>query len=110
MYMYTQTNTHVHTQRAKVRFRGAREKGAMAFVEFLRVSKEDTMEGPLRRETLGWSLWSHDAAELVGGMYHDNGCRQETTRLHAILHKDGMELSHSQPVAPPGTGSIPSRE
>ena len=25
-----------------------------------------------------------------------------------ILHKDGMELSHSQSGAPPGTGSIPS--
>ena len=27
---------------------------------------------------------SHDAAELVGGICHGNGCRQETTRLHAI--------------------------
>ena len=35
-------------------------------------------------ETLGRSLGSHDAAELVGGMCHDNGCRQETTRLHAV--------------------------
>ena len=26
----------------------------------------------------------HDAAEPVGGMCHGNGCRQETTRLHAI--------------------------
>ena len=42
------------------------------------------MEGPLRRETLGRSLGSHDATELVGGMCHGNGCRQETTRLHAI--------------------------
>ena len=42
------------------------------------------MEGPLWRETLGRSLGSHDATELVGGMCHDNGCRQETTRLHAI--------------------------
>ena len=41
------------------------------------------MEGPLCRETLGRSLGSHDAAELVGGMCHGNGCRQETTRLHA---------------------------
>ena len=42
------------------------------------------MEGPLWRETLGRSLGSHDATELVGGMCHGNGCRQETTRLHAI--------------------------
>ena len=42
------------------------------------------MEGPLWRETLGRSLGSHDAAELVGGMCHDNGCREETTRAHAI--------------------------
>ena len=99
-------------KRAMVRFKGAREKGAMAFVECLGVSQEDTMEGPLWRETLGRSLGSHDAAELVSGMCHSNGCRQETTRLHAISYtkKDGMELSHSQSGAPPGTGSILSRE
>ena len=56
----------------------------MAFVECLGGSQEDTMEGPLWRETLGRSLGSHDAAEPVGGMCHGNGCRQETTRLHAI--------------------------
>ena len=67
-----------------IRFRGAREKGAMAFVERLGFSQEDTMEGPLWRGTLGKSLGSHDATELVGGMFHGNGCRQETTRLHAI--------------------------
>ena len=61
-----------------------REKGAMAFVECLRVSQEDTMEGPLWSKALGRSLGSHDAAELVGEMCHGNGCRQETTRLHAI--------------------------
>ena len=67
-----------------VRFRGAREKGAIAFVEYLGVSQEDTMAGPLWRETLGRSLGSHNAAELVGGLCHGNGCRQETNRLHAI--------------------------
>ena len=56
----------------------------MVFVECLGVSQEDTMEGPLWRDTLGRSLGSHDAAELVDGMCHGNGCRQETTRLHAI--------------------------
>ena len=67
-----------------VRLRGAREKGAIAFVECLGVSQEDTMEGPLWRETLGRSLGSHGAAELVGGMCHSTGCRQETARPHAI--------------------------
>ena len=56
----------------------------MAFVECLVFSQEDKMEGPLWRETLGRSLGSHDATELVGGMCHGNGCRQETSRLHAI--------------------------
>ena len=41
-------------------------------------------EGPLWRETLGRSLVSHDATELVGGICHGNGCRQEATRFHAI--------------------------
>ena len=102
-YTHTHTHTYIHSHRQKhtdlqtqesmamkramVRFRGAREKGAMAFVENLGVSQEDTMEGPLWRETLGRSLGSHDAAELVGEMCHGNGCRQETTRLHAISCK-----------------------
>ena len=42
-----QTQESAAMKRAMVRFRGAREKGAMAFVECLRVSQEDTMEGPL---------------------------------------------------------------
>ena len=45
----------------------------MAFVEFLGVSQEDAVEGPLWRETLGRSLGSHDAAERVGGMVQGNG-------------------------------------
>ena len=79
-----QTQESAAIKRAMVRFRGAREKGAMTFVECLGFSQEDTMEGALWRETLGRSLGSHDATELVGGMCHGNGCRQETTRLHAI--------------------------
>ena len=71
-------------KRAMLRFKGARKKGTMAFVEFLGISQEDTMEGPLWRETLDRSLGSHDAAERVGEMCHGNGCRQETTRLDAI--------------------------
>ena len=47
----------------------------MACVECLGLSQEDTMEGPLWRETLGRSLGSHDAAELVGEMCHGNGFR-----------------------------------
>ena len=80
-----QTQESTAMKRAMVRFRGAREKGAMAlYVECLGLSQEDTIEGPLWRESLGMSLGSHDATELVGGMCHGNGCRQETTRLHAI--------------------------
>ena len=79
-----QTQESAAMKRAMVRFRGSREKGTMAFVECIGISQEDTMEGPLWRETLGRSLGSHDATELVGGMCHGNGCRQETTRLHAI--------------------------
>ena len=79
-----QTQKSAAMKRAMVRFRGAREKSAMAFVECLGVSQEATMEDPLWRETVGRSLGSHDAMELVGAMFHGNSCRQETTRLHAI--------------------------
>ena len=68
----------------------------MAFVECLWFSQEDTMEGPLWRETLGRSLGSHDATELVGGMCHGNGF--QTTRLHAIsCSKTGWSsLTHNR--------------
>ena len=79
-----QTKESAVMKRAMVRFRGAREKGAITFVECLRFSQEDTMEGPLWSETLSRSLGSHDATEPVGGMCHGNSCRQETTRIHAI--------------------------
>ena len=65
-----QTHESLAMKRAMVRSRGAREKGATAFVESLGVSQEDTMEIPLWRETLGRGLGSHDAAELVGRMCH----------------------------------------
>ena len=70
----------------------------MVFVECLGFSQEDAMEGPLWRETLGRSLGSHDATELVGGMCHGNGCRQETTPLHAIsCSKTGWSsLTHNR--------------
>ena len=60
---------------AMVRFRRAREKGAMAFVECLGVLQEDTMEPTLWRETLVRSLGLHNAVELVDGMCHGNCCR-----------------------------------
>ena len=93
-----QTQESAATKRAMVRFRGAREKGAMAFIECLGFSREDTMEGPLWKETLGRSLGSHDATELVGGTCHGNGCRQETTRLPAIsCSKTGWSsLTHNR--------------
>ena len=93
-----QTQESAATKRATVRYRGAREKGAMAFVDCLGLSQEDTMEGLLWRETLGRSLGSHDATEPVGGMCHGNGCRQETTRLHAIsCSKTGWSsLTHNR--------------
>ena len=78
-----QTQESAATNRAMVTFRGAREKGAMAFVECLGFSQEDAMEGPLWSETLDRSLGPHDATELVGGMCRCNGCRHDTTRLHA---------------------------
>ena len=85
-------------EKAMVGLREAREKGAMTFVECLGVSQEDTMEGPLWRETFGRSLGTHDAAQLVGGMCHGNACRQENTRLHAISYtKTGwIPLTHNQ--------------
>ena len=91
-----QTQESAATKRALARFRGAREKGAMAFVECLWFSQEDTMEGPLWRETLGRSLGSHDATELVGGVCHGDGCRQK--RLHAIsCSKTGWSsLTHNR--------------
>ena len=93
-----QTQESATMKRAMVRFRGAREKGAMAIVECLGFSQDYTMEGPLWRETLGRSLGSHDATELVGGMCDGNGCRQETTRLHAIscTKTEWSSLTHNR--------------
>ena len=62
-----QTQESAAIKRAMVRFRGAREKGAMAFVECLGFSQEDTMEGPLWRETLGRSLGRMTRRNLLVG-------------------------------------------
>ena len=104
-----ETQESAATKRAMVKFRGAREKGAMALVECLGFSQEDTMEGPLWRETLGRSLGSHDATELVGWdvSWQWLPAGNHPPPRHTLL-KDGMELSHPQSGAPPGTGSIPS--
>ena len=63
-----QTLESAAIKRAMVIFRGAREKGVMAFVECLWVSQEVSTEGFLVRKTLGRSLGPHGAEELVGEM------------------------------------------
>ena len=65
---YLQNLENAAMKRAMVRFRGARETGAMIFVVCLGVSQEDTMEGPLWKDTFAKSLGSHDVAERVGVM------------------------------------------
>ena len=79
----THTHTHTHIQRIVL------------------ATEEDTMEGPLWRETLGRSLGSHAETELVGGMYHGNGGRQETTRPYAVsCTKTGWRsLTHNRALA-----------
>ena len=47
----------------------------MALVECLGVSQENTMEGLLWRETLGRSLGSHHAADLVSRICRGNDWR-----------------------------------
>ena len=63
-----QTQESAAKKRAMVTFRVAREKGAMAFVECLGFSQEDTMEGLLWREALGRRAWGRMARRnlLVG--------------------------------------------
>ena len=97
-----QTQENAAMKRAIVRFRGVREKGTMTFVEYLGVSQEDTMEDPLWRETLGGICWWDVSWQWLPAKNHPSP--------RHILHKDGMELSHSQSGTPPGTGSIPLRE
>ena len=84
----------------------------MAFVEFLGVSQEDRMEGPLWRKPLGRSLGLHNATELVGGMCHGNGCRQETNRLNAISStKPGWSsLTHNRVLHQALARSLPQSE
>ena len=62
-----QTQESAAMKRTMVRFREAREKGVMAFVEYLGFSQEDTMEGPLWRETLGRSLGRITRRNLLVG-------------------------------------------
>ena len=101
-------------KRAMVRFRGGREKGVMAFVVCLQVSQEDAMQGILWRKSLRRrSLEVHDAAKRVDEMCHGgNGNGQETTHPppRYILNENVIEISHPQLSAPPGSGSVSSRE
>ena len=62
----------------------------------------------MRRETLGGRLGLHGTVELVVGViYNDNGCRQETTLPRYLVRKeDGMELRRQTLSAPLG----PSRK
>ena len=78
-------NTHKHTHtKSYGKVQGSAGEGRHGICGMPGVSQEGTVEGPLSRETLGRSLGSHGESELVGGMCHGKGCRQETTRLHAI--------------------------
>ena len=82
-----QTQESTTMKRAMVRFRGAREKGAMTFVECLGVSQEDTMEGPLWRETLGRNLGWDVSWHIVAD--------KKPPATTPYFAQDGMELSHS---------------
>ena len=57
------------------------------------------MEGPLWREILDRSLGSHRAAGIVRGISRSNGCRYETTCLHAIFRTNtGLTSLTHNPV------------
>ena len=85
-------------KRAMVKFKGWREKDAMACGIPGVLDQNTMMESPLLWEILGKSQGSHYGAERGGGMYHGNCCRQETTCLHAISGtKTGWSsLTHNQ--------------
>ena len=72
------------SKRAMVRFREAREKGAIAFVQCLGVSNEEKM--------------GHATVMVTG--------RRPAALMH-LVHKDGMELPHPQPSTPLRCGKIP---
>ena len=100
----TSNELHVHNEWEE----NTHRHGAMAFVECLGFSQEDTMEGPLWRETLGRSLGSYDATELVGDVSWQWLPAGNHPPLRHILLKDGMELSHPQSGVPTGIGPVPS--
>ena len=92
-----QTQESAATKRAMVRFRGAREKGAMAFVECLGFSLEDTMEGltdfflllflPFQQTTSGIGhrvcfccLLHVYSGRQFGGMYQPGSHRRNVTQ------------------------------
>ena len=81
----------------------------MAFVHYRLARSHDRgppVEGDLRKEPgvsrRGGTCWWDVSWQWLPA-------RNPPSPRH-ILHKDGMELSHSQPGAPPGTDPIPLRE
>ena len=68
----------------------------------MRVLQEDTMEGPWYRENLGRSLGSHNAAELVGSICHNDVCRQESPHLLAIscTNAGSSSLAYNRVIHP----------
>ena len=86
-----QTQESAATIKEMARLRGAREKGAMAFVECLGFSQEDMMEGPLWRETLGRSNSSRRRAGNGG----DTGGKRKKCRKERVgsvaANQDNLE-------------------
>ena len=88
----TEAQDHPSAKRAFVRFLGARNKGAVAFVECQGRSHFDTMEPTLWREALGRTLGTHDTTTRIGGTCQATGCMEETNTLaHTLLHQVGLE-------------------
>ena len=79
-----QTPKSAAMKSAMVGFREAREKGRHDICGMPGGFARRHDGGPPVEGNLGRSLASHDTTELVGGMCNGNGCRQDTTRLHAI--------------------------
>ena len=81
-------------------FRGARDKGIIASMERLGISQDVTIKIFLwRKTTLDWSLESHYAMGLAGGVCHDIGCRKYITCLDAISYisrRDGDPLNTTE--------------
>ena len=77
-----------------VRFGGPREKGAMSFVKCPGVSREDTMEGPLWRETLTGAWGRMTRQNLLVGcvMVIFAGKKPSFSPLYRAQRQDGAVL------------------